>query len=534
MTASSAVHHTQHSQQNHKRHRNNIANTAELTSYVDHYLQSISDDPPCNNVNSTHHNLPHQHASHMQRNNNNNQTTTLANNSPTNNTSDTPYNANPVMEPTNNPTTQGDYNPNNTHTDHLYDKSPNISQHIQAEASPAETLYDINTQGKYFHNSTDTPTTTPSIHNHMEDDSPRSPHSSKQAPKEPSTPQQVRNSAPIAHHKGQETRNEDARTAPLADHQTQESQQNRRLNEPHTANTAAPESTHPITDKYPESPPQHTSPPPKHSSSLDNHSISPCLTPPHANHPASPIELTPHLPTNPRNPIPSPPLAQPNPPPSPNPSTRINSPSLLPQPHPTPKRTQLTPTENPSTTDTHIANTTRTTSYPPPPEPIDTATTRPTSPNDSTYRTPSLPTPLPPQTPTPSHHNPYLRALCATLTNHYLQSIVFHMITWSNHVLKAHHASLVSTLIEHFHPLERTNAWVAATRSISQSLFPALWTTDTFHGTILHTIASHYLYDTQWPQYIPLDLILSQPSPTASLALSITMFTQRITHPSPP
>ena len=124
MTALSAVHHTQNSQQNHKQHRNNIANTTELTSTVTHSIQCIPDDPTRNNSNLIHHNPPHQHASHMQRNNNNNQTTILANNSPTNNTSDTPYNSNPVMEPTNNPTTQGNYNSNNTHTDHLSDKTP--------------------------------------------------------------------------------------------------------------------------------------------------------------------------------------------------------------------------------------------------------------------------------------------------------------------------------------------------------------------------------------------------------------------------
>ena len=71
----------------------------------------------------------------------------------------------------------------------------------------------------------------------MEEDSPRSPHNSKQAPKEPLTSQQDRKSAPIAHRKGQETRNEDVRTAPPADHQMQDSQQNRRHNEPHIAST---------------------------------------------------------------------------------------------------------------------------------------------------------------------------------------------------------------------------------------------------------------------------------------------------------
>ena len=41
----------------------------------------------------------------------------------------------------------------------------------------------------------------------------------------------------------------------------------------------------------------------------------------------------------------------------------------------------------------------------------------------------------------------------------------------------------------------------------------------------------YFFNDTQWPQHIPLDHILSQPFPTVTLAQYITAFTQRITRP---
>ena len=71
----------------------------------------------------------------------------------------------------------------------------------------------------------------------MEEHSPCPPYNPKQKSKEGLAPQQNRNSAPIAHRKGQETRKRDAMTAPLADHHTQDPQQNRMHKWPHVART---------------------------------------------------------------------------------------------------------------------------------------------------------------------------------------------------------------------------------------------------------------------------------------------------------
>ena len=156
------------------------------------------------------------------------------------------------------------------------------------------------------------------------------------------------------------------------------------------------------------------------------------------------------------------------------------------------------------------------------------ASTRPTSPNTTAHMTLLPSTQLTTQAPTP--YNPYLKAIWKTLITHHLHCICLQTITWAHHVLNAHHNSLISTVVTHFHPLERTKAWEAATRTISQSLFPALWATEALYSSITQIIAT-LLHDTQWTQHIPLDSILSQPSPPASLALHITIFTQRITTP---
>ena len=87
----------------------------------------------------------------------------------------------------------------------------------------------IKAKGKSFHESIYIPTTIPSIINHMEEYSPCPLRNPKQNSKEALAPQQNRNSAPIAHRKGPETRKEDAMTAPPADHHTQDPQQNRML-----------------------------------------------------------------------------------------------------------------------------------------------------------------------------------------------------------------------------------------------------------------------------------------------------------------
>ena len=152
------------------------------------------------------------------------------------------------MKSNSNTTTQLNYISRDNHTDHGY------------EASPANNLYDENltmtnavhtitqssiypnmihsdqdkkiqktteAKGAYFHESIDLSATIPSINNHMEEFSPCPPQNPKQNSKEGLAPQQNRNSAPIAHRKGQETRKKDAMTAPLAVHHTQDPQQNR-------------------------------------------------------------------------------------------------------------------------------------------------------------------------------------------------------------------------------------------------------------------------------------------------------------------
>ena len=105
------------------------------------------------------------------------------------------------------------------------------------------------------------------------------------------------------------------------------------------------------------------------------------------------------------------------------------------------------------------------------------------------------------------------------------------MNEWTIHVLRTHQHSLISTIIEYFLPLERTNAWIPATHSLSQNLFPALWVTDTLYGDLTRILHDTFLTETQWRNHIPLNHILSQPSPTDTLAQYITAFTQRLTRP---
>jgi hypothetical protein len=95
------------------------------------------------------------------------------------------------------------------------------------------------------------------------------------------------------------------------------------------------------------------------------------------------------------------------------------------------------------------------------------------------------------------------------------------------HVLGAHHDSLISPVVEYFHPLERTNAWLAATHTISQSLFPSLWVTQALYLPVTRIITTYFLSDTQWPHHIPLAHILSQ----STLIHYINALTQRITNP---
>ena len=112
--------------------------------------------------------------------------------------------------------------------------------------------------------------------------------------------------------------------------------------------------------------------------------------------------------------------------------------------------------------------------------------------------------------PTPSHHNPsHLQAIWGTLIKHFLQNITLQMITWTGHVLAAHKDSIISTIIEYFLPLKRIHAWIAATHSLSQSLFPSLWVTDTLYGAITRIISDNFLTEEQWPHHIPLSYILS-------------------------
>ena len=185
MTTLSAVHHTQKSQQNHKQNRTNTADTTELTSTVAHFIQHISNNPTCNTTNLIH-NSPHQHASPMQRNNDNHQATALEN-SPTNNKSNTPYNTNPDII--------SEYYPSDIHTNTPHDHKttlPNIMQssihlNIIHPDHNKKTHKTTEATGKYFHESIDLSATIPSIHNHMEEDSPHPPHTSKQAPQAPLT-----------------------------------------------------------------------------------------------------------------------------------------------------------------------------------------------------------------------------------------------------------------------------------------------------------------------------------------------------------
>ena len=143
--------------------------------------------------------------------------------------------------------TLSEYYPSDIHTNTPHDHKttlPNIMQssihlNIIHPNHNKKTQKITEATSKYFHESIDLPATIPSIHNHMEEDSPHSPHTSNQAPHAPLTSQPTRKPAPIAHRQENEPRNDDARTAPHADHQTQDPQQTRTHYGPHISSATA-------------------------------------------------------------------------------------------------------------------------------------------------------------------------------------------------------------------------------------------------------------------------------------------------------